>query len=48
MGCLRLAFLPAIGAGGILPAAAELVEHRYRLSKIRDVLLRGDEVTLWK
>ena len=29
-------------------AAAELVQHRYRLSKVRDVLLRGDEVKLWK
>jgi hypothetical protein len=29
-------------------AAAELVQHRYRLSKLRDVLLRGDEVRLWK
>ena len=29
-------------------AAAELVQHRYRLSKLRDVLLRGDEVKLWK
>jgi predicted DNA-binding transcriptional regulator AlpA len=31
-----------------LAAAAELVQHRYRLSKVRDVLLRGDEVKLWK
>ena len=29
-------------------AAAELVQHRYRLTKVRDVLLRGDEVKLWK
>ena len=29
-------------------AAAELVQNRYRLSKVRDVLLRGDEVNLWK
>ena len=29
-------------------AAAELVQHRYRISKLRDVLLRGDEVKLWK
>jgi hypothetical protein len=29
-------------------AAAELVQHRYRLSKVRGVLLRGDEVKLWK
>ena len=29
-------------------AAAELVQHRYRLSRLRDVLLRGDEVKLWK
>ena len=29
-------------------AATELVQHRYRLSKLRDVLLRGDEVKLWK
>lgn len=29
-------------------AAAELVQHRYRLSKLRDVLLRGDSVTLWR
>jgi predicted DNA-binding transcriptional regulator AlpA len=29
-------------------AAAELVQHRYRLSKLRDVLLRGEEVKLWK
>jgi hypothetical protein len=29
-------------------AAAELIQHRYRLSKLRDVLLRGDEVKLWK
>ena len=28
-------------------AAAELIRHRYRLSKLRDVLLRADEVTLW-
>lgn len=29
-------------------AAAGLIQHRYRLSRIRDVLLRGDEVTLWR
>jgi predicted DNA-binding transcriptional regulator AlpA len=29
-------------------AAAELVQHRYRLSKLRDVLLRGDSATLWR
>lgn len=28
-------------------AAGELVRHRYRLGRIRDVLLRGDAVTLW-
>ena len=47
-GCLRLVSLPAIGAKRDSAAAAELVQHRYRLSKIRDVLLRGDEVKLWK
>jgi predicted DNA-binding transcriptional regulator AlpA len=45
---LRLGFLPAIGARGDSAAAAELVQHRHRLSKLRDVLLRGDEVKLWK
>ena len=29
-------------------AAAELVRHRYRFSKLRELLLRGDEVKLWK
>lgn len=29
-------------------AAAGLIQHRYRLSRLRDVLLRGDEVTLWR
>ena len=29
-------------------AAANLVRYRYRLAKLRDVLLRGDGVTLWR
>lgn len=29
-------------------AAAELIRHKYRLSRVRDVLLRGDSVTVWK
>jgi predicted DNA-binding transcriptional regulator AlpA len=29
-------------------AAAALIENRYRLSKVRDVLLRSDAVTLWR
>jgi excisionase family DNA binding protein len=29
-------------------AAGELIRHRYRVSKLRDVLLRGDSVTLWR
>jgi excisionase family DNA binding protein len=29
-------------------AAADLIRHRYRLSRVRDVLLRGDAVTLWR
>jgi predicted DNA-binding transcriptional regulator AlpA len=48
MGCLKLAFLPVIGARGIRLRQPSLVQHRYRLSKLRDVLLRGDEVNLWK
>jgi predicted DNA-binding transcriptional regulator AlpA len=56
-GQLRLGRVQGLREAGVLAgywrkrdsaAAAELVQHRYRLSKIRDVLLRGDEVKLWK
>ena len=29
-------------------AAASLIENRYKLSRVRDILLRGDDVTLWR
>jgi hypothetical protein len=29
-------------------AAANLIENRYRISRVRDVLLRGDDVALWR
>jgi predicted DNA-binding transcriptional regulator AlpA len=29
-------------------AAANLIENRYRLSRVRDVLVRGDDVALWR
>ena len=56
-GQLRLGRVQGLREAGVLAgywrkrdsaAAAELVQHRYRLSKFRDVLLRGDEVKLWK
>jgi hypothetical protein len=54
---LRLGRVQGLPEAGVLAgywrkrdsaAAAELVQHRYRISKVRDVLLRGDEVKLWK
>jgi hypothetical protein len=29
-------------------AAANLIEQRYKLSRVRDILLRGDVVTFWR
>ena len=29
-------------------AAANLIENRYKLSRVRDILLRGDDVALWR
>ena len=47
-GCSRLGVLAGYWRKRDSAAAAELVQHRYRLSKVRDLLLRGDEVKLWK
>ncbi len=54
---LRLGRVYGLLEGGVMAGywrqrdtetAGELVRHRYRLGRLRDVFLRGDTVTLWR